>query len=210
MPPAPLHWWVIVPVKDPRTGKTRLRAPHGVDRERLTRAIALDTLEAVGAAVGADHLVVVTDAPDLCPSGSVLVPDPGWGLNAAVRAGVAAVRNQAHPGDGAAAVAVLLGDHPALRPQDLQIALGLCSAHRDAIVPDADGTGTALLTALDPSTLVPRFGRGSAAAHARSASLVTGAPDGVTIDVDDAAALERARSIGLGRHTVAALDLAPH
>ena len=106
-------------------------------------------------------VVVTADVPlRTLLAGSVdLVDEPGGGLNGAVRAGI----ERAAGFD--AGIAVLLGDLPALRPDDLADALSMASAHERAFVADADGTGTTLLAALAGVALDPQFGPGSAAAH---------------------------------------------
>jgi hypothetical protein len=112
--PAPAGaWQVVVPVKGGPDAKSRLRAPDGVDRLVLARALALDTVTAAVEAVGAQHVVVVTSDPDVVASVDELavstLSDPGEGLNAAVRAALAWV-----PSDHS--VAVLLGDVPPSAP----------------------------------------------------------------------------------------------
>ncbi len=68
---------------------------------------------------------------------------------------------------------MLLADLPALRPEDLQVALEAARTALDdgrlpmAAVPDADGTGTVLLAARTPARLDPAFGPGSFAEHLR-------------------------------------------
>ncbi|KQT01049.1 2-phospho-L-lactate guanylyltransferase [Cellulomonas sp. Leaf395] len=158
-----MRWVVVVPVKPAADGKTRLAGVlSATGRERLVRAMALDTIAAAVATPGVVRVVVVTADATLRTllEGSVdLVDEPGGGLNGAVRAGI---DRAASDTDG---VAILLGDLPALRPDDLEDALSMASAHERAFVADADATGTTLLTALPGVTLDPRFGPGSAAAH---------------------------------------------
>src|SRR6185437_7696085 len=93
-------------------------------------------------------------------AGAEVEPDPGSGLGAAIARGVAVL---AERGDGP--LAVLLADLPALRPEDLTVALTACAAYPSAYVPDAEGSGTVLLTAVRPDQLRPAFGAGSAARH---------------------------------------------
>jgi 2-phospho-L-lactate guanylyltransferase len=130
-----------------------------------------------------------------------VVADPGGGLDAAAEAGVADARRA-----GAEAVAVLLGDHPALRAAELEEALARASAHRSSFVPDADGTGTALLAVTADATLRPRFGPGSAERHARAGHvrLEVDVP-GLRRDVDDEESLTAALRLGVGPATAAAL-----
>lgn len=169
------RWVVVVPVKTAAAGKTRLAGVLPETRRRaLVRAMALDTVAAAVAAPGVVRVLVVTaDGPvrDGLPAGAEPVAEPPAlvmrgdapepGLDAAVLAGAAA----AVALDAEAGVAVLLGDLPALRPGDLAAALDLAAPHDRAVVADADGTGTTLLTVAPGVVVRPRFGTGSAAAH---------------------------------------------
>lgn len=201
--PPPTRWRLVVPVKGGPAAKSRLRVPDGVDRLDLATALALDTVAAAAAAVGPDAVTVVTSdarvVAGLRAIGVERVADPGAGLNPAVAAGLDAVR----PGEGAA---VLLGDVPALRPEELVAALAAAARHPVALVPDAEGTGSVLLTGRPGVRLVPRFGSGSAAAH-ESDGAVRLEPDlpGLRRDVDDEESLRAALRMGVGRHTAALL-----
>lgn len=199
-------WHVVVPVKGGPDAKSRLRPPDGVDRSTLARALALDTIDAACRAVGGDRLVVVTSDADVAESVRSLrartVPDPGGGLNAAIQAGVGAVLADV-PG---APVAVLLGDLPALRPADLLAALAAVPASGSGFVADAEGTGTVLLATHGPATLEPRFGAGSAAAHAADGHLRLAVDTaGLRRDVDDEHSLREALGLGVGPHTASLL-----
>jgi len=149
-----VRWTVVIPVRAP--GKTRLgRGPE------FARAIALDTIEA---AVAVADVVVVTSDAEVASGAAALgaetvLEDQPTGLESAIRAGLP--RADRHR-------AVLLGDLPALRPRTLDLALGIALDHERAFVPDADGTGTTLVTARTGSGFVHRFGEGSARAHRSS------------------------------------------
>lgn len=198
-------WHVIVPIKSRHRAKARLQAPAGVDKPELALALALDTLEVVTEVVRADRVIVVTE-DDVVESrmsqrGVSTVADPGRGLNEAVRAGLAEAERRAPE----LPVAVLLGDIPAVRPDELSAALRACAATESALVPDHDGSGTVLLTHHDARALTPRFGRGSAARHARRCTVLELDLPGLRHDVDDLDALLRAERLGLGVHTAQAL-----
>ncbi len=204
-PTTAVPWQVVVPVKQAERAKSRLHPPAPLSRPDLARAVALDTLEAVCRAVGPRHVLLVSSDDQAVASAAALgvpvVADPGLGLNAAVRAGITRVQAD-EPGS---AVAVLLGDLPALRPGDLTDALERCAAYERAFVPDADDTGTVLLTAGAGVALHPQFGPGSAARHAASAVRLDLDLPHLRQDVDDVAALAAAAELGLGRHTAAVL-----
>ncbi|GIG29175.1 2-phospho-L-lactate guanylyltransferase [Cellulomonas marina] len=232
-----MRWAVVVPVKAAALGKSRLVRPVGelevaadgdeADRAALVRAMAVDTIVAAATTPRVAAVLVVTpdasvaaelDGLDL-PVPVTVVPEPlhdggpGTGagpeprLDAAVAAGVAAARGSDVLAPPAEAVAVLLGDLPGLRPADLEDALALAAGHGRALVPDAAGTGTTLLTAWSTEPDVPlptRFGRGSAQAHAALGYVVM---DDVPItsslrhDVDVHADLVLAERDGLGPRT---------
>ncbi len=203
--PVTSTWHVVVPVKDHHQGKSRLHPPHGVQRSDLALAIAVDTLDAVLRVVPAAHLVVVTSDPGvrapMRDAGAGTVDDPGRGLNAAVGAGLAEVIGR----HGPVATAVLLGDLPSLTAEDLYDGLRACAAAESAVVPDFEGTGTVLLAHHDATRLQPRFGTGSAARHARSATRLDLALPRLRADVDDDAGLARAVRLGVGPATNAVL-----
>ncbi|HEY8720129.1 2-phospho-L-lactate guanylyltransferase [Pengzhenrongella sp.] len=212
-----LRWTVVVPLKAGPEVKSRLAGwLPPTPRVLLARAMAGDTLAAAAAARRVETIVVVTDdlataraarravgaAPGRVVVHVVREPDPG-GLNPAVRAGIDRARRLT-PANG---VAVLLGDLPALRPGDLDAALGQGSAHPLGVVLDAAGTGTTLLTAAPGVAMDPAFGPGSAAAHlARGHTrLNVAAGSGLETDVDVRADLEAVLARGPGPRTVRAL-----
>jgi 2-phospho-L-lactate guanylyltransferase len=215
------RWVVVVPVKTAAAGKTRLAGvlPES-HRQALVRAMALDTVAAAVAARGVVRVLVVTaDEPvrDALPDGADAVAEPPAsasarelgspepGLDAAVLAG-ARRATELDPGAG---VAVLLGDLPALRPDDLAAALDLAARHERAVVADADGTGTTLLTVAPGTLLRPRFGAGSAAAHESLGHVRLDVPATSSLrrDVDVPADLEAAAR-GAGPRTRAVLATA--
>jgi 2-phospho-L-lactate guanylyltransferase len=200
------RWRLIVPVKGHLSAKSRLHPPAGVGRADLAHAFALDTITAAMAAVPPGHLVVVTsDEPTAAfvrHQGGVVVADQGDGLNPAIRLGIAHIAGVSGP------AAVLLGDIPSLRPQDLITALAACEPHRMAMVPDASGTGTVLLSALSPRDLQPRFGPDSAREHSRDCVRLDLDLPALRTDVDDDQSLLDSINIGVGRHTAVVLRTA--
>jgi len=203
-PPDPLGggWTVVIPVKRLDAAKTRLARP---DRGDVALAMALDTVRAARGAEPAGVIVVTDDERlgALVGAWARIVPDQArGGLNAALLHG-ARIARQAAPSCG---VAALAGDLPALRPAELRAALDAARAHERAVVGDAAGTGTVLLTALPPSELAPAWGEHSRAAHIRSGAtdLTTGLGDavpGLRRDVDTLADLDDASRLGLGPAT---------
>ncbi len=189
---------VVIPVKPPVHGKSRL-AGAASDRARLARAIALDTIDA------ARHVcavVVVTADAEIAAAArglgaTVVWEDAPAGLNAAIARGMDA----AGPGHRAA----LLGDLPALRPADLAAALRVAASVDRAVVPDAEGTGSTLVTARYGAGWASAFGDGSFARHVALGCTVLDVPDASTLrrDVDTPAQLDAAAALGLGPRTAA-------
>ena len=187
-----MEWVVVVPVKPAAEGKSRLAGVlDPVDRAALARAMALDTIAAAAATPGVGRVLVVTSRRRAPGGRAVRRRRPG---RRAQRRGPGRARRwRPRP------VAVLLGDLPALRPDDLRAALVLAERHPRAFVADADGTGTTLLTGLVAFT--PRFGVGSAALHEADGHVRLDVPPGSTLrrDVDvpsDLAAVARLGVVG--------------
>ncbi|MEV4120378.1 2-phospho-L-lactate guanylyltransferase [Micromonospora sp. NPDC049645] len=198
------RWAVVVPVKQLAAAKSRLRgALPVVPHEELALALAADTLRAVLACPAVAEALVVTNdarvATEARAAGARVLPDePDAGLNAAFRHGAA----------GAAGwVAGITADVPALRPAELAGALLAAQNTRPAVrrfLPDTPGGGTVLLTAPPGVPLDPRFGVGSALAHAASGALpLDGDWPSLRRDVDTAADLAAAARLGLGPRTAA-------
>jgi 2-phospho-L-lactate guanylyltransferase len=209
---------LLIPVKPLARAKTRLRgvaegrADGGVSASeahaRLVMALVRDTLAAAtGAAVVRRAVAICADEvvrTVLAADGVQTIPDePAAGLNSALRYGEAVLRGA----DPAAPVGALQADLPALQPEELDCAVrtGLVTGGR-AFCTDRTGTGTTLLLTPPGQPLNPCFGPGSAAAHrATGARELTGCWPGLRCDVDTAADLAIARTLGLGRFTRATL-----
>lgn len=206
---ADADWIVIVPVKPAEAGKSRLAVP-GIDREALARAIARDTIAAVARTPGVARVIVVSSDPDAAatvagdPDGAPveIVGDPGEGLDAAVAMGVAGFSGRAR--------AALLGDLPALRPDELASALRSAARHRRAVVGDAEGTGSTLVTASGGLAWRSAFGAGSFGRHRKLGAVAVTAPtaSGLRRDVDTLQQLRTAEEVGVGPRTSALLHAA--
>ncbi|MFF5293477.1 2-phospho-L-lactate guanylyltransferase [Paractinoplanes globisporus] len=198
------EWVAVIPVKRLSAAKSRLRGAVPAARHAdLALAMVRDTVSAVLAGSAVAELVVVTDdtqaAAAVTALGARVVPDvPGADLNGAMRFGADEVAGLGR------FRAVLAGDLPALRPGQLDEALG--AALGRSFVADAAGTGTVLLAVPPGEPLDPRFGIGSASAHATSgATPLTGDWPGLRQDVDTPDDLARVLTLGAGRHTCALL-----
>lgn len=204
--PAPPPAVVVLPVKPPAVGKSRL-VDVPVPRHELAAAFALDTAAAVLATPGVVGLLAVTDdhrfAEQLAALGCTVVPDPLDGdLNGTLRQGAA---DACRRWPGSMPVA-LCADLPALRSDDLAEALAVVRSRAfPSYVADAAGTGTTLYAA-PLEEFDPRFGPGSADAHDDGGALpVPGALPSLRHDVDDAAGLAEAVRLGTGPRTSALL-----
>ncbi|WP_235511220.1 2-phospho-L-lactate guanylyltransferase [Agromyces sp. Root81] len=205
-------WTVVIPVKAPAGAKTRLAAAvPPAAREVLARAFALDTIAAALAARTVAQVIVVGDDSSLA-DGAEFLAEPAEGprgLTRAIAYGIA----HARVGDdeaGLRPVAVLLGDLPALAPDDLDAALAAASRHPLAFVRDADGTGTTLAAASTGTELRPHFGADSAARHAAAGFVELEASARLRRDVDTIEALAEAVALGVGPLTRAAAAGLPH
>ncbi|MET0297428.1 MAG: 2-phospho-L-lactate guanylyltransferase [Microbacterium sp.] len=190
-------WTVVIPVKDPARGKSRLDVP-GVDRAALARAIALDTIAAAARCALVERVVVVGDDHGLAldsPRVEFVSEGDARGLDAAVATGAGPFERMPR--------AALLGDLPALRPDDLASALERAASSDRAVVADAEGTGSTLVTAAAEVAWTTAFGDGSFARHVALGCVALGIPEGSTLrrDVDTAEQLRAARALGLGPHT---------
>lgn len=194
---------VLVPVKPPAVGKSRL---GGADdrRRRLAAAFALDTVTACLGTPQVAAVLAVTDdarfAGHLEALGCSVMPDGTTGdLNASMRLAAAEARRRwpdLRP-------AVVCADLPALRPDDLADALGDVRAAEAAFVADRQGRGTTLYTA-PYDAFAPRFGGDSRAAHlAAGAREIAGPLLTLRLDVDEPSDLVNAVQLGVGPHTKA-------
>lgn len=202
---------VVVPVKPPAYGKSRLVSDpfrHLRDDERrdLAEAFALDTVQAAVATPGVRAVLVVTDdfrlAAEMRELGCEVIPDGAGGdLNATlVQAAAEVVRRWPD-----AVPVALCADLPGLRPHELApvlvAAVELVAAGRTAFVRDRAGVGTTMYAA-PGDRFEPGFGPGSAARHLGAGAVEVGqdAPS-VRADVDDLADLGVALVAGVGPRT---------
>ena len=201
-----LSYVVLLPVKPPARGKSRLEVDPG-RRRSLAAAFALDTARACLTAERVIAVLAVTDdagfAEDLRAAGCETIPDGvADDLNETLRLAAAEARRRwpdARP-------AAVCADLPSLHPADVDAALLVAAAALSpAFVADRDGLGTTLYTA-PHETFRPRFGSGSREAHLAAGSREIGGDlYSLRRDVDDAEALVAAADLGLGAHTRLAL-----
>lgn len=185
---------LLVPIKDGGQAKSRLGVGNDDLRARLMTAFAQDALAAARDCAGVE-VYVVGDVDALSWLGPTVLPDEGEGsLNRALQR---AADRIAQPDRG---IAAMLADLPCLITADLEAAL--VGADRRSFVADAAGSGTTLLIAPAGTPLDPRFGLGSAEAHASSGALaITDELRSLRLDVDTTDDLAAALRFGVGEHT---------
>jgi 2-phospho-L-lactate guanylyltransferase len=208
----PLRCVVVVPVKPPAFGKSRLATDRQLgqdERRELAEAFALDTVQAATSTPGVEAVLVVTDdfrlAATMRTFGAEVMPDgASEDLNATLVQGAAEVVRRWPD----AVPVALCADLPGLRPVELASVLHEVAAEVAAgnavFVRDLDGSGTTLYAA-HAARFAPGFGFESAARHSGAGAVEVGAAAAsVRLDVDDLADLDAALVAGVGPHTTRA------
>jgi 2-phospho-L-lactate/phosphoenolpyruvate guanylyltransferase len=217
-------WTVLLPVKVLAQAKSRLAQLAGERRHELALALASDTVSAVVACPEVARVIVVTSdpvaGPRLSSLGARIIPEarqlardardgrptPDGSqrpLNAALLRG-ATVAVRRWPGTGLAA---LTADLPALRPDELAIALRAVSEAAGqagaAFVPDAAGVGTTMYAVVPGGEFRPMYGGASRARHAAGGAteLALDGIAGLRQDVDTPDDLRAAVALGVGPRT---------
>jgi len=221
------QWIVVIPFKGAPHAKSRLGAhegaggrpgPHPVDasgfltaeeRRRLAVAFLDDTVAAVAELSMVERTVIVSNSSDIASlkrrRGITCVADPGHGLNAAIAAAATAARAITP----SAWLAIVMGDLAELIADDLERALDAGRRYPRALVADAAGTGTTMITAAPGKSVQPCFGIASRAAHEKAGHVALSLPGDSTLrfDVDTMTSVRDAeqRTPGLGPASRAAL-----
>jgi 2-phospho-L-lactate guanylyltransferase len=202
-PSSATRFAVLVPVKPPSVGKSRLGDLGDRSRTDLASAFAADTVTAALACDLVARVLVVTDdhvlAGDLAGMGVEVIPDGTGDLNGTLVQAAA----EMHRRDPGLRLAALCADLPALRPQELAAALAATDGSRMSFVADEERVGTTAVIAPSIETFRPAFGPGSRREH-----LEAGAHEVVEVDVpslrrdvDDPANLAEAMLLGVGPRT---------
>lgn len=201
-PPA-ARYAVLVPVKPPAVAKSRL-GPLG-DRARidLASAFATDTVAAALACEVVARVLVVTDdhvlARDLSELGVEVIPDGTTDLNGTLVQAAA----EMHRRDPGLRLVALTADLPALRPEELALALDAADPDRMSFVSDQQRVGTTAVVAPTFEMFRPEFGAGSRRRHLDVDAYEV---DGIDVpslrrDVDDPDDLMEAVRLGVGSRT---------
>ncbi|MFS3128901.1 2-phospho-L-lactate guanylyltransferase [Nocardioides sp. Bht2] len=205
----PVQYVVLIPVKPPQVGKSRLGDLPDEQRVALATAFALDAISAALSAETVGQVLVVTDdyqfATAARDAGCTVMPDGVSGdLNASLTQ--AALESERRwPG---VPVAAMCADLPALQGDDLAQALASAPSSGTAFVRDSAGTGTVLYLASEAAAFAPKYGVGSAQRHLDGGAVeITGALRTLRQDVDDAIDLAKAIALGVGPRTRAVVGL---
>ncbi|MDQ4006962.1 MAG: 2-phospho-L-lactate guanylyltransferase [Actinomycetota bacterium] len=199
------QWRAVVCARPLSVAKSRLRPLGEGVRQALALAMTQDVLEAAAGAPSVTEVVLVSDDPLLsqsaCALGALVLPDPGLGLNGAFLHGMD------NGSAGHTWTALLVADLPCLTSRALQRVLVTAARHDTAVVADRRGTGTTLLTTAPGRLARPRFGDASFNRHvANGAEPVAAHEQHARCDVDTPADLGVALRIGVGPHTVEAVE----
>jgi 2-phospho-L-lactate/phosphoenolpyruvate guanylyltransferase len=195
---------VLVPVKPPAFAKSRLGELGDRARSDLATAFAADTVMAALACPSVARVLVVTDdhvlAAALAGIGAEVIPDGTSGdLNGTLRLAAAEMQRR----DPDLSPAALCADLPALRPDELALALDASAPSGMSFVADAGGAGTTAVVAARYEDFAPAFGPGSRQRHLEAGAHEIDSVDVPTVrrDVDDLNNLTEATRLGLGRRT---------
>lgn len=204
--PAPQTYAVIIPVKPPSRGKSRMVGLSDAARSELAAGFALDAVRAARDTDQVAGVLVVTDdfrfAARLGELGVAVIPD---GVSEDLNATLVQAKAEAVRRWPLAQPVALCADLPALTPADLGSALASLPPGRPSFVADHTGQGTVLYSAPAP-LFDPQFGGASASAHANfGAVALAGDWPGLRQDVDDPMDLARAMALGVGPATTAAV-----
>lgn len=154
--------WAIIPVKAPSDSKSRLAgALDAAAREALVDAMLLHVLEAAGNARAIDRTLLIGPSRLAIPSSTLLLTDPGGGLNRALHSALAHAAAETVD-----RVVFIAADLAQVTAQELDL-LALPPSATVAIAPDRHGTGTNALSLPLPDALdfSFAFGPDSFAAH---------------------------------------------
>lgn len=192
---------ILIPVKSLNQAKLRLSEKlRPQDRRRLGLAMLADVLRATEKW---DNRFIVTGDPDAeavgLAFGCSLVPDPGGGLNAALRAGTAAAVEA-----GVESLLILPSDVPMVSADDVTALFAF--EEQVVVVPSGDG-GTNALLRRPPGCIDPAFGAKSALAHQGAAergglSLRVVEMESLALDIDRYADLQQLGKLPNARDSV--------
>ena len=199
---------LLIPVKDPSRGKTRLSTFFTLDeRRRLAWAMLEDVFRAAAAASKPDRVIVVTSfdlAVDRARRAGfeVLIEQSQTSESTSVDWGSRLLREQMFD-----VVMRLPADVPLVRPEDIDQLLETRLPSPGALlVPSRDGTGTNAIIRSPPDIFSSRFGPNSLELHQQEAARACAEclivqNERVAIDVDEPADVQVFMEWGRGTET---------
>jgi 2-phospho-L-lactate guanylyltransferase len=204
---------LLIPVKDPANGKTRLSGLLTPEERRLLAwEMFEDVAQAAGAATKPDRIVVVTSferaGQRAAKAGfDVMIEESQFSESASVDWASRELTLA-----GADAVMRLPADVPLVTPDDVDELLSTSLKSPGALlVPSREGTGTNCIIRTPPDLFPSRFGPNSLALHQEEASLagincVVRENFRISVDIDEPADLELFTQLGHGTRTFSLLS----
>lgn len=157
-----MRWTVVVPLKCGAERKTRLASVlSSAQRTSLTDAMATHVFSVLASTARVARLVCLAPRPFEARTASWWV-DEGRGLNQELTAFRAAHRSES--------IAIVHGDLPLLREEDVRALFEAAERESAAIAPDRLRQGTNALALTPTASCVFSFGEGSFAVHRASIS----------------------------------------
>jgi 2-phospho-L-lactate guanylyltransferase len=183
----------IIPIKAPDLCKTRLRdALSDEHRRALVETMLRHVVETVQSARNIDKTILLGPRHGALSPSLLALPDPGLGLNAALRSAMQAMD------EGVGRLVIVAADLPHVTQADIEALAGVAD-DAAAIAPDRAGAGT---NALSLPLAIARdfrfqFGPGSFALHCAeierlSLALRIVRTDSLALDIDEPADLQAA------------------
>jgi 2-phospho-L-lactate guanylyltransferase len=176
------------------------------NRSRLSRAMLVDVLHALGQVSGVRGITVVSADRSvrriaIQAGAHFLSEGKRRGLNSALRLALRDARNRDAP-----ASLVLPSDIPLVTPHEITRLLDLSDGYSIAITPSRDGHGTNALVLRPPGVINPAFGANSFQRHLSIAnrkrlSVRVVKSKGMALDLDEPADLSRISRLSLRNRT---------
>lgn len=219
-------WLVLIPMKTLAYAKSRLDLPDP-QRRHLARAFYYDVLEAVSECARVATIAVVTADPQLLLDahrhGAIAIKEPTMSafdldfdhldsdeasqMNQALSAALDKLKSE----HGHTHVAIVTGDLPCARAEDLDAVLERALHHSFAFVRDENGQGTTMVMSTTSRKLPAVFGPMSAERFVKlgAVDLSDEVPPRIRTDVDTLGDLAQAVALGVGPHTREAVETCP-
>jgi 2-phospho-L-lactate guanylyltransferase len=214
----PCKAWALLPLKSPRSAKSRLSSLFSADgRAALQFALLGDVLNGLSRARSLDGIAVISSDPDIgrvaCSLGASFIAEhPATGdLNRALEIGARQLREA-----GAGLIAVIPADLPLIEASDVDLAVREAIRRQATIVvPDRCRQGTNALVFRADMAPAFQFGPDSFHRHLRALGRRPAVPmelESLALDIDLPEDLERLRAASGSRRAVETIAMiaSPH